>query len=592
MRGGKSTASEPIESPNPLLNIDSEIEEYRNIMQDAGIGWLVSDDEQNDAIRTILLQKQGPPKPGAKKAVDVVKSVKPMVPPISTRHGGARPLHDGDDGDSSLPDSPPDSPISSNSSYPLLAISNFAEFVRVVRLNTMFLNEHRDTTNAIAAKLREELGKGDDDVLDIMVVVTAPLHHSLGERLPETRMRSMQAVPMMCVNQTRGFFGDAIEIHVTHFMDPLLEPIAGDPLPGYDAEHSALAYPTDVDVGMLAYFTKQAEIFNRNKPNNEYRTTLGSPYVFNVNDSTAPRELSEKLGRTDAVFFVGGETHWLNRQIKKMKLKQSIHDLNRIDRKIVFCGNSAGLINLGLATSFAAAKRVFDPDGLDGDYIGDLSDKDGNMMVPGTADPYMGSRLLPTTTWSESADSQVPIDYAGLGRRPFVFFPHYTYSWDGTIQECAELHGPFQDEDTRLEPELSIELDVVRITDTMLLLFGTNETHCIFADPRYQKYVHKLASDFDYTVVVKNDYENDKKYLEGSQNEMEDDDAFYALQQNNFALTNKTAVGKEPIQKYEHLFAANTPAATYGGGGGGLCAANVVTIGVLAFLTVVASIFQ
>lgn len=53
------------------------------------------------------------------------------------------------------------------------------------------------------------------------------------------------------------------------------------------------------------------------------------------------------------MFFHGGETHWLNRRLKKTGLIDAL----RKNKKIILGGSSAGIINCGVTTGLAASKR-------------------------------------------------------------------------------------------------------------------------------------------------------------------------------------------------------------------------------------------
>ena len=363
----------------------------------------------------------------------------------------------------------------------------------------------------IQAKLRKYLKKPDNydtkNSVHIMVVITAALEHAGGERTSVTRYNSLQGVPHAMADQMRTFFGDNIQIHLTHFYDSILEYTAYDGIADpntYYREIAALSNPVDAPGGLVDYLDQ----YGTNTINKNH-VSFGESYVFDVskpdgdyfinpsNPSADKKNLAGVLRDMDALFMVGGETHWLNTQMKKMKLK-TILDTMTQDRRFVFGGYSAGIINTGKVTTLAAAKRTIEGRG---DFIGNVSDEHGNKMKD---DFYVSDYAHKPVPYVPPLSGQVELrdhteknfTYAGLNRaHELVFFPHYNYSpWE------SEVIAPCMDPRNSKYPKFGEKIkntildgvgleQVVRMTDRMLIFFHEYKAHYVFQDSKLQAYV-------------------------------------------------------------------------------------------------------
>lgn len=367
---------------------------------------------------------------------------------------------------------------------------------------------------------------GKPDIMDpqntvhIMVVLTAALEHDKGERHISDRCTALKELPRAMMSQMHLFFGDNIKVHLTHFYDALFEYTVDD----FQLDHAKHARefsafntqnPDEV-MGILNYL----ESFGLDTRDPDY-PLYGESYVFDVdklptNSSTpfdcvvegvsirCPESLDDVLRRMDAIFFVGGETHWLNRQIKKTSLKTRIDNMlqNDLNKPFVFGGFSAGIINTGKVTTLAAAKRTMTGNG---DFLGNISDADGNVMSMDYYDSDYDKRPVPFVPPNhgqvEDDDGRVlerAYTYDGLNRlENLLLFPHYKYDpWEPqVIAPCLDKnhveYGKFGAASATIKA-LSV-YDIVRITDRMLIFFFEGRAHYVFQDSRIQAYVNHIG---------------------------------------------------------------------------------------------------
>lgn len=161
------------------------------------------------------------------------------------------------------------------------------------------------------------------------------------------------------------------------------------------------------------------------------------------------------MQHTNMIFFHGGETHWLNRRLKKTGLMEAIKQ----NKQLIYSGSSAGIINCGVTTALAATKRyndltnvqrkpleggddplvVLKKDGTDA-LLGDVFPKIVNTREDNlnelkgkpVTSPEVQALLLNDYTnignWRDDMFSPPynTCDFDGIGVYPGIVFPHVT----------------------------------------------------------------------------------------------------------------------------------------------------------------------
>ena len=338
-----------------------------------------------------------------------------------------------------------------DNAFPVLVLSNLES---MFGSNTNWLGS--DHKNAIAKDVAGKISKYlDVERYNIMVVITAPVYRtsqpgrSLKKR--QAMYEELHANPA-CFECGRWLTG-AEKIVYAHFYDP--------------------KYERDID---------------------EDTVERACQVVFKKEDSTDfdPGEIVESIvaNRIGVVFFVGGETHWLHRQLRLFGFETALQTLREDGVKLVLAGNSAGCINLGASTYITASKSYADGRGSyfneRDDVLGNLCDENGKILdLP----PSMDSNECPPAT-VKVCDRDIPIHYDGLRAAPYTFYPHFKNDRDGILSTNYHL--------TCTEsPEGSV-------------LFIDESAMCYISESSIYTFYHRETYPSRMTIDRLNDYETMK----------------------------------------------------------------------------------
>lgn len=202
-----------------------------------------------------------------------------------------------------------------------------------------------------------------------------------------------------------------------------------------------------------SFTTAFNEYMQQSITENELAQSLFNPLLV-----TPPRRIPLNVWNSvfqasnlNMIMLHGGETHWLNRRLKKSGLMDALV----ANKNIICAGSSAGIINCGITTALAASKRysqLTNPSRsplVGGDDPLVLLNKDGDDITLGDVYPNIRSssisniqdvktksiiapevsKLLTDESTTIGDDIYPPFntcDFNGMGIYPGVVFPHVT----------------------------------------------------------------------------------------------------------------------------------------------------------------------
>ena len=363
-----------------------------------------------------------------------------------------------------------ESPVSSQLTFPVIALSNFEAF-EARTPGGVRRSGHVETFEKLQSYLRGYLGLDDDNTpINVLYVPTACFHHSKTSKTIYERVCHMDHTCGVAQSQMRGMFGEKTNVYMGHFYDPVLEghdlkELTRDQIQTYYNEALALRLLLDTKGFQRQRLLCPSRLCNEGVNKNDiydygfehlfelHGATRSCAINVNADDPEKPKEKLEQFidaNNIHVIYFVGGVTHWLQRQLKKIQFRKMLENLDKQRKKLVLSGNSAGAINLGVSTYLTAAKKTWSH-WEHSDPIMDLSDEKGTINTS-IVDEYPATQENPP----------IGVDYAGMAAAPFVFFPHYVYTWESYL--LHKYVGDFNIVD-------QTENDLLRISETMIVLY-------------------------------------------------------------------------------------------------------------------------
>jgi hypothetical protein len=209
--------------------------------------------------------------------------------------------------------------------------------------------------------------------------------------------------------------------------------------------------------------------------------------IFDVQDRNIQDQLTNfvKNNSINFIYFIGGETHWLNRQLTLCKFKEVLNSLK--DTKIVFGGFSAGLINLGSSSYITACKNYKFPSNTYFDDVSDLCDADGKRIA--VIDEFSGPDVNNPKCAPESTDQPVhKIKYDTLGVSPHVYFPHFDMAYINFLEDVGSTCGDNANRN-KANPNIVLTDGMMAYTDE------SGYTGFIFAEPDIEVVLSKVVED-------------------------------------------------------------------------------------------------
>ena len=445
-----------------------ELEKVRANAKYAGLGFYGIHDD--DTLRTVLnggdydpLSDNIPPpvmeetfreiivRRREMSSEEQVKPGKKPIPPLPKKFRGGTPPH------------PPPHPPPQQQ-RPVLAISNYANFCQ--RCNRQNMTPYYEGLRTrVFGYLKEDEQEEEDVTINAMHVMTAPMHRAGSVRPREHYLKHFPAlfrahmIDLFGNDRFGGFFN-------VHFCDPGLECVVGDPV-----------------IGSMNDFVNKVALPSGNS----------SFDVFKVDHVTIKDDIINfiKENGINLIYFIGGETHWLNRQLTKCKFKEVLEGLE--DAKIVFGGYSAGLINLGSSSYITACKNFMYPDSEYFDDVSDLCDAEGQRIAD--IDVMSGPKEEePGCAPYSIGDMGTEIKYDTLGVSPHVYFPHFDLSYINFLEY--------------VEDECKKTANIV-LTDGMMAYTNENGyTSFIFADIAVHRVLENGNNEFkigeteSYSAVI------------------------------------------------------------------------------------------
>jgi hypothetical protein len=311
---------------------------------------------------------------------------------------------------------------SQNKRYPVLASSNMFQFFEEA---AAFDRHGENCCKDINCIIRSQFNNQQTH-MSIMFVITAPMHRRHG-RSAAHRCTVLKCVVETAVPHLTALFGENIHIHLTHLMDPKEETIHDDESILIPDDFGCECCAFDSTSNMQTYLESSIQKHLSERSNT---STICDAWVIDVNGDCA--ELSVHLQKTNLIFFMGGETHWLQRQLRKAEFKKRMEE---IALHYVVGGYSAGVINLGASTRFTAEKAIL---GFDADDLQDLNTEKG---------VFVGNRCLRSLGRAHVVDKSrdlsfcdhLSVDYGGLcllGKDTF-FVPHYKKVYEDYLDQNA-----------------------------------------------------------------------------------------------------------------------------------------------------------
>jgi hypothetical protein len=488
--------------------------------------------------------------------------------------------------------------------FPVLASSNMYEFIEESRWvdSTEFNATFRDIQDKIKAyifktqdhslyRMYDESYNNmvtnykqptiHDVKLHVTIVITAAIHRR-GGRTASERCAALQISSSVGVRNMQTVFGKNAEVRLAHFMDPREESLDYYDTDDYLRKNNSPEIDAFGSVDGMKNYLEMVQ----NNP---------EPVVIDVSDSpeNSADALFDFLHSTDVIFFVGGETHWLNRQLSRCGFWESVISCRDHQQKhLVFGGYSAGLINLGASTRFTADKVFLR---LKADDFKDLHDVYGDFLPCGIdlANKCIESSTKYPPTWNDCRN--VWFGAMSLCGDKVFFVPHYNYS-------NFEKH--MDNYKTSLSP--------IRITDDMIFYIDegtsddswTRKTSSIEVPYKKRKmytwFSDAAINDFDktktlhpacnhrYTETFWSLYHNNLGQWESIEEAESCQPTRWGVQK-NLKMLSSTAGGAWSRPKPDRFLVSPEPTRRVVGDG---ALANAVAIGGLVLLTIVSSFLQ
>ena len=330
--------------------------------------------------------------------------------------------------------------------YPVLAISNYAEFIS---------NADLDALKPYYEGLRREINDYLGAEINVMHILTAGVHHDNSTRSLERRRNVLLYGPRALEKTMQELLGAGINnFHHVHICDKRMECQLPKSLSTVNLEGFK-------NIANIDHFTT----FDCDAPN-----TAQDLYAF----------MTEK--KINFLFLLGGETHWLNKQLTRVEFKDVLHKYKNEGHKLVLGGSGAGIINIG-TSSFITAYKAYSEPGMPHDDLRDLCDDRGRAME----DACLGFVKPPEICNIHGVDFR--IKYDTLGFSPFVYFPHY--------RDEGEASSDNKYIDGSMVRQRKF-LDCIRLTDKMMAFTRNGKTSFIFSQPR----VHNLVADPLFAAIT------------------------------------------------------------------------------------------
>jgi hypothetical protein len=293
-------------------------------------------------------------------------------------------------------------------------------------------------------------------IINAMHVITAPLYYG---RSDETRITSLNCLPKSFSIQMREILGEEVCIinsyHV-HLCDINLE-----------------CNPNSAFTDMQSFIDSVKlpdPYYDDNKMDSFFE-------IFDVNQELITDQLIQFMNKNQInfIYFVGGETHWLNRQLTKCNFKQVLESHGQT-HNFVLSGNSAGIINIGQSSYVTACKNYKLM--KDADDISVLCNAKGEII--------MTPACLPKQQCAPIICGIEEIKYDTLGVKPLTYFPHYKDNQflDDLISSGCSQTG------------VDIKNRCMRLTNYMMAYTNEDDmTSYIFADPNIHDFVNNEHFD-------------------------------------------------------------------------------------------------
>jgi hypothetical protein len=161
--------------------------------------------------------------------------------------------------------------------------------------------------------------------------------------------------------------------------------------------------------------------------------------LFDLDGDFVPADICNavKDNNIGVIYFMGGQTHWLHRKLRRSKFSEALHMLKTEGRNLVLAGHGAGCINLGASTYTTAVKTYADGGfnyfGAEDQVFGCLCDENGNVLPL----PHIMEGCPPE--FVNDCEEVKEVDYEGLGCVPYAIFTGFGKSQPDILRDLMHI---------------------------------------------------------------------------------------------------------------------------------------------------------